>query len=98
MTDRLSEMTSLTVARSADHVVLTMTPQRAQLVADSIELGDTDHTLWLDSLADLLRSAAASETTDAIGVECWPARHSCSAGTSTKGRAQPSSLLRRGPG
>ena len=39
-------------------MVLTMTPRRAQLVADSIELGDADHTLWLDSLADLLRSAA----------------------------------------
>ena len=58
MANRLSEMTSLTVERSAGHVVLTMTPQRAQLVADAIELGDTDHTPWLDSLADLLRSAA----------------------------------------
>ena len=43
-------------------MVLTMTPQRAQLVADSIELGDADHTPWLDSLADLLRSAAGSTT------------------------------------
>ncbi len=62
MANRLTEMTSLTVERKADHVVLTMTPQRAQLVADAIELGDADHTPWLDSLADLLRSAAVEET------------------------------------
>ena len=61
MANRLSEMSSLTVERSAVHVVLTMTPQRAQLVADSIELGDDNHSPWLDSLADLLRSAAVNE-------------------------------------
>jgi len=59
MANRLKEMmTSLSVERRASLVVLTMTPQRAELVADSIELGDADHTPWLDSLADLLRTAA----------------------------------------
>ena len=58
MANRHSEMTSLSVERSAGKVVLTMTSRRAQLVADAMELGDADHAPWLDRLADLLRSAA----------------------------------------
>jgi len=60
MAKRFSEATSITVDRGSGCVVLTMTPQRAQWVADSIELGDTDHAAWLNRLTDLLRSAAGS--------------------------------------
>jgi len=53
---------------------LTMTPQRAELVADSLELGDADHTPWLDSLADLLRTAAEGvpEPADGPGIDPHP--------------------------
>ena len=57
MTNR-NTFSSIVVDRVRGSVILTMTPQQAQLIAASIWLGDADHTQWLDELADLLRTNA----------------------------------------
>jgi ribonuclease E len=66
MTNRNSS-SDILIHRVAGSVVLTMTPQQAQLVAASIWLGDADHTQWLDDLAGRLRTTADRGSVDAGG-------------------------------
>jgi len=76
MANRRAGMASLTVERRGDLVVLTMTPQLSHLMADSIELGDGNHTAWLDSLADLLRTAADRNEQSSGAAPAGPAAQS----------------------
>jgi hypothetical protein len=48
----------MSIRREGDVVILTMSPQRAQIIAASIWLGEANHRAWLDDLATMMEAAA----------------------------------------
>lgn len=56
MTD--GETAAISISPTTGMVMLTMTPQRARLLAASIWLGDGDHRVWLNTLSTTMAAAA----------------------------------------